>query len=138
MATTQITVESTIDASLEKTWNYYTLPEHITQWNFAHPSWHCPRASNDVRVGGTSNVRMEAKDGSFGFDFITIYSEVVQHSKLAYAMEDGRKALITFKEKGSSTVLTITFDAESQNPVEMQKDGWQSILNNFKHYTETH
>ena len=137
MNRTKITVQATIHANGQKVWDYYTNPKHITKWNFADPSWHCPNAENDLRVGGKYRARMEAKDGSFGFDFETIYSEVVNGKKLAYKMMDNREATVTFNNLGNNTEVIVIFDAETQNPIEMQKGGWQAILNNFKNYTET-
>src|SRR6185369_6741457 len=138
MNTTKITVQATVLADAKKTWNYYTEPKHITKWNFADPSWHCPTAENDMRVGGKYNARMEAKDGSFGFDFGAIYKEVVMGEKFTYEMGDGRQASVTFKDLGGKTEVTVVFDPETVNPIEMQKGGWQAILNSFKNYTETH
>jgi uncharacterized protein YndB with AHSA1/START domain len=134
---TKITVSATVNAPIEKVWDSWTNPEHITKWNFADPSWHCPRAENDLRVGGKYNARMEAKDGSFGFDFGAIYDRVVDQKELTYTMEDGRQATTIFESNGNKTNVTTTFDAENENPIEMQQGGWQMILNNFKSYTET-
>ena len=136
METTKITVQSTILADIQKVWDYYTQPEHIIGWNFASDDWHCPRVTNDLRVGGQYSARMEAKDGSYGFDFNVLYDEVVEHDKIAYTMEDGRKAVITFTDDHSTTLVKVIFDAENQNDREMQRDGWQAILDNFKKYTE--
>lgn len=136
MKTTRITVMTTVAADKNKVWAYYTQPEHITQWNFADPSWCCPSASNDLRVGGKYVARMEAKDGSFGFDFTATYDEVEDLKKLTYTIEDGRKVWVTLEEADDKTTVTTVFEAESQNPVEMQQGGWQAILNNFKKYTE--
>jgi uncharacterized protein YndB with AHSA1/START domain len=136
MSNSQIRIEATISAAPAKVWSYWTKPEHITKWNFAVPEWQCPKASNDLRVGGKYAARMEAKDGSFGFDFEAVYTDVVDQKKLAYTMPDGRKVTTTFEGQGSATKVTTVFDAEKQNPEEMQKSGWQSILNNFKKYTE--
>lgn len=138
MAATQITVQAEISADVKKVWEYYTNPQHITKWNFASEDWHCPSASNDLQVGGKYTSRMEARDGSFGFDFTVIYSEVDSFKKLAYTMEDGRKANVQLVTTKSGTQITIVFDAENQHPVDMQQGGWQAILNNFKKYTENH
>lgn len=132
----KITVETTIDADVRKVWECYTKPEHITKWNFAADDWQCPRASNDLKAGGKYAARMEAKDGSFGFDFEAIYDEVVDGKKLSYTMEDGRQAITRFEDLGGKTKVTTSFDAESQNSREMQQQGWQAILNNFKKYVE--
>lgn len=134
---TKITVDATINANQQKVWDYYTRPEHITKWNFADPSWHCPKAENDMKIGGKYSARMEARDGSFGFDFEATYNDIVQGKSFTYTMPDGRVVTVDFMPKGDKTDLTIVFDAESENPVEMQKAGWQSILNNFKNYVES-
>ncbi len=136
MATTKITIQAIVSADRQKVWDYYTKPEHITKWNFALDTWHCPSASNDVRIGGKYIARMEAKDGSFGFDFGGIYNEVVPGEKLTFTMADNRVVSVIFKQLEFATEVTITFDAENQNPVEMQRQGWQAILNNFKKYVE--
>jgi uncharacterized protein YndB with AHSA1/START domain len=135
MEATKITVETTINADKKKVWDYYTNPNHITKWNFADPSWHCPSAKNDLRVGGVYSARMEAKDGSFGFDFEATYKELVMGEKFTYQMGD-REASVHFNNHAGKTEVVVTFDAEKINPVEMQKGGWQAILNNFKKYTE--
>jgi len=133
----KITIETSIKADAKKVWDYYTNPVHIVKWNFAHPSWHCPKAENDMRVGGRYCARMEAKDGSFGFDFEAIYSELVIGEKFTYGMPDDRQVSVSFKDNTGSATITIVFDAETINPIEMQKAGWQSILDNFKSYTES-
>ncbi len=136
MPTEKIIVTVLVHAEAKKVWDYYTLPEHITKWNFADPSWHCPTASNDLRVGGIFSARMEAKDGSFGFDFTTIYTEVVEGESFASEF-DGRTATVLFKNLGNQTEVVVTFDPETENPIELQRGGWQAILNNFKNYTES-
>lgn len=133
----KITIKASISAPKKKVWDYYTRPEHITQWNYAIDTWHCPAASNDLKVGGRYVARMEARDGSYGFDFVGIYDEVVIGEKISFTMPDNRVVLVNFKELGNQTEVTVTFDAENQNPVEIQRQGWQAILNNFKKYTET-
>lgn len=134
---TKITVTATINADVKKVWDYYTNPQHIIKWNFADPSWQCPSASNDMRIGGKYSARMEAKDGSFGFDFEAIYSEIIKDKKFTYGMPDGRQVTVLFDQNDTQTDVTVTFDSEDQNSLEMQKNGWQAILNNFKNYTET-
>lgn len=134
---TKITVTASVNAPVEKVWQSWSAPEHIMQWCSASPEWHVPRAENDLRNGGKFLTRMEAKDGSMGFDFEGIYSEVETNKKIAYGMSDGRKVEITFEAKGDTTSVTETFDAETQNPIEMQRGGWQAILDNFKNYTES-
>lgn len=131
----KITVQSTIAAGKQKVWDYYTQPEHITKWNFADPSWHCPSASNQLTVGGRYVARMEAKDGSFGFDFDAVYTEMQHGDSFTYVF-GGRYATVTLQEAGSQTVVTITFDPETENDIELQRSGWQAILNNFAAYTE--
>ncbi len=132
----KIKITATVNADSKKAWNYYTQPEHIIKWNFADPSWFCPSTTNDLRVGGKYSARMEAKDGSFGFDFEGIYDEVIDGEKLVLALGDGRKVDIDFKKNGSQTDVSVAFDPETENPIEMQKNGWQAILNNYKKYTE--
>ncbi len=138
MTFTKIQIQCTVDSQLQKAWDYYTQPEHLTKWNFASDDWHCPYATNEVKEGGKLVARMEAKDGSFGFDFEGLYKEVVIGEKLTYQMADSRVVQVQFKKTGDATVVRIVFDAETENPVDMQRDGWQAILNNFKRYTETH
>lgn len=133
----KITVTASVNADAKKVWDYYTQPEHITKWNFAHPSWQCPSAANDMRVGGKYSARMEAKDGSFGFDFEATYDEIVAGEKFTYTMPNGRQATVTFGKDGNKTEVVVTFDPEQENPIEMQKGGWQAILDNFKSYTES-
>lgn len=133
---TKITVESTIQAPVEKVWKCWNTPEDIMQWCSASPDWHVPKAENDLRAGGRFLTRMEARDGSFGFDFGGAYDEVITNERIAYTMDDGRTVAITFTADGSETKVTETFEAESQNPEEMQRGGWQAILDNFKKYTE--
>ncbi len=132
-----ISIAVSVVADPKKTWDYFTLPEHITKWNFASEDWHCPKASNDLRVGGKYFGRMEAKNGSFGFDFLAIYDEIIDQKKIAYTMEDGRKAIINFLPKEAETIVTIDFEAEEENAILLQEAGWQAILNNFKKHTET-
>jgi uncharacterized protein YndB with AHSA1/START domain len=132
-----IKIQTTVHAPVETVWNAWTSPEHITKWAIGSPDWHTPRAENDLRVGGKFLSRMEAKDGSAGFDFIGTYDEVKQHQMIAYTMEDGRKVKVTFTSEGKSVKIVETFEAESENPLELQKDGWQTILNNFKKHVES-
>ncbi len=137
MLQNRITVAATVAEAKHKVWQYYTLPEHITQWNFASPDWHCPAASNELVVGGTYRATMQAKDGSMGFDFEAVYEEVTLGSSLTYRITDGRQATIQFAETGAGTQVTIVFDAEQIHAPELQQAGWQAILNNFKAYTES-
>ncbi|WP_143307436.1 SRPBCC family protein [Chitinophaga vietnamensis] len=133
-----ITVKATINAPVEKVWEYWAGPQHITQWASAHPDWHAPRAENDLRPGGKFLTRMEAKDGSFGFDFGGVYDDVKNHELITYTLGDGRKVSVNFEGKGNTTNIVETFDPENENPLEMQQQGWQNILDNFKSYTEAH
>ncbi|MGZ8510087.1 MAG: SRPBCC family protein [Chitinophagaceae bacterium] len=133
---TVITVENTINAPVQKVWEFWSKPEHITKWCNASDDWHTPRAENDLRTGGKFHSRMEAKDGSFGFDFGGVYDEVRNNEYIEYTMSDGRKVKITFSANGNTTKVVESFDAETTNPVEMQRGGWQAILDNFKKYTE--
>lgn len=131
-----IKVENNIKAPMAKAWAAYSQPEHIVNWNFASDDWCCPKAETDFRPGGKYKARMEAKDGSFGFDFEAVYNEIIPQSKIVYTIADGRKVINTFEEKNGETKVITEFEAESQNPEEMQRDGWQAILNNFKDYVE--
>ena len=131
-----ITVENTVNAPVEKVWETWTKPEHITQWNNASDDWCTRRAENDVKKGGKFNVRMEAKDGSMGFDFAGVYEEVRTHEYIEYTIGDGRKVMIDFIPQGDKTKVIETFEAETMNSIEMQKGGWQAIMDNFKRYTE--
>lgn len=137
MEKTKITVDATVAAEPEQVWKAWTEPRQITQWNFASDDWQCPRAENDLKPGGKYLARMEAKDGSFGFDFEAVYDEVIDHKKIVYTMTDGRQAVTTFEDLGDQTKVTTTFDAEKQHSADMQKEGWQAILNNFKTYVES-
>lgn len=133
----KVTLKSTILRPADKVWEYFTKPEHITQWNFASPDWACPKAEADLREGGRFNYRMEAKDGSFGFDFTGTFNEVVPSQKLTYTIEDGRMVEVLFNAVDNSTTeITETFEAETMNPVEMQREGWSNILHNFEKYAE--
>ncbi len=132
-----ITVEADINAPVATVWNAWTDPKDIMQWNAASPDWHTPTATNDLREGGTFASRMEAKDGSMGFDFGGTYTKVVEHKQIDYTMGDGRKVSILFEQKDGHTRLRESFDAETENPEDMQRGGWQSILNNFKQYVES-
>ena len=133
---TVITVENTIGAPVEKVWETWTKPEHITQWNYASDDWHSPRAENDLRVGGNFVARMEAKDGSIGFDFAGVYDAVRINEFIEYTMGDGRKVKVTFTDNGGTTNVVESFEAEETNSIELQKGGWQAIMDNFKKYTE--
>ena len=133
---TTITVENTVNAAVEKAWKCWTSPEHIIHWNNASDDWHTPVAENDLRNGGKFFSRMEAKDGSMGFDFEGVYDEVITNELIAYTLGDGRKVKITFSREGGQTKIVETFETENENSIELQRGGWQAILDNFKKYTE--
>ncbi len=132
-----IEVEVSVRQPSPEVWNLFNDPDHITRWNFASDDWCCPRSENDLRVGGRLCSRMEAVDGRFGFDFEAIYDEVEPESKLAYTMADGRKAGTCFESLGEETRVATSFEAETENPIELQRAGWQAILENFKKYVES-
>ena len=136
-AATKVTVEATVNAPVEKVWKTWSEPQHIKQWCAASDDWHAPKAENDLKTGGTFSTRMEAKDGSFGFDFGGVYDNVKKNELIEYTMGDGRQVHVTFSPAGDQTKIVETFDAEATNPVEMQRGGWQAILDNFKKYTES-
>ena len=132
-----ITIKAIVNAPVEKVWNAWSNPEDIMKWNSASDDWHTPKAENDLRTGGKFLSRMEAKDGSWGFDFGGVYDNVEEFKVIEYTMGDGRKVKVNFNSKGNTTEVVETFDPESQNSIEMQRSGWQSILDNFKKYTES-
>jgi len=133
---TTITVQTTINAPVEKVWKFWTDPTHIISWNQASDDWHSPTAVNDLREGGKFSYRMEARDGSEGFDFFGEYTRVELHQFIGYTLGDYRKVEIRFMAKGKNTSIIETFDPEQTNPVELQQSGWQSILDNFRKYVE--
>ena len=133
---TKVTVEATVNAPVEKVWKAWNTPADIMQWNTADPSWHCPSSENDLRVGGSFKARMEAKDGSFGFDFGGVYNAVIENKYIEYTIGDGRKVKVSFDTSGDNTHVSENFEAENTHSLEMQKGGWQNILDNFKKYTE--
>ena len=133
----QLTVTTEINKPINEAWNFFNNPKHIVNWNFAHESWECPLAKNDLKVGGKLEVRMQAKDGSFGFDLVGIYDEIVENELIKYHFEDGRNIEIIFEKlSDNKTKVTENFDPENMNPLDFQKDGWQAILDNFKSYVE--
>jgi len=134
---TIITVESTVDAPMEKVWEYWTKPEHIRQWNHASDDWHTPWVKADFREGGQFVARMEAKDGSMGFDFGGVYDILRPNQYIEYTIGDGRKVKVDFTEVNKSIKVTESFEAEDMNSLELQRTGWQAILDNFKKYTES-
>jgi uncharacterized protein YndB with AHSA1/START domain len=131
----KITVETTVDAPIEKVWRAYNNPKDILYWNAASEDWHTTSSTVDLRVGGIFCSRMEAKDGSAGFDFEGTYTKIVPQELIEYSFGD-RMAQITFKDSPQGVVVQVSFDSESTNSIEMQRDGWQSILNNFKKHVE--
>jgi uncharacterized protein YndB with AHSA1/START domain len=138
MSPQEITIEAMVAAPVDRAWAAFTTPADITQWNFASDDWCCPSAEVDLRVGGTYKARMEARDGSFGFDFEGLYEEVTPGRSLTLALGDGRKARTTFAPSGDGTRVTTVFDAETQHSIEMQRDGWQAILDNFAAHVGKH
>lgn len=132
----KITVSATIKAPVSLVWKRWTSPEDIVIWNSASEDWHTPMAENDLRVGGKFRSRMEARDGSMGFDFEGIYEKVKFHELIEYEIADGRKVSVVFKDHGSETDIVETFEAEGVNSVELQRAGWQSIMDTFKKYAE--
>lgn len=138
MNKTIITVETSVNAPIEKVWQYWTEPKHITNWNFATDEWHSPYAENNLMVGGRFKSTMAAKDGSMSFDFGGTYTKVEENKTLAYTMDDNRTVLVEFTPTENGVSVKETFDAEETHSAEMQQQGWQAILNNFKNYTETH
>jgi len=134
---TKITVTASVNAPVETVWKRWNTPADIMQWNFADPSWHAPASENDLRVGGKFKNRMEAKDGSFGFDFEGTYDVVEPYKEITYTMADGRQATTPFNLQNGKTQVQTTFDAETENDPEFQKQGWQAILDNFVKYVES-
>lgn len=132
----KITIETTIEAPLPLVWETWNSPEDIKRWNSAHEDWHTTESSVDLREGGSFRSRMEAKDGSVGFDFGGEYTRVERHERIDYRMSDGREVEVEFRRTESGVHVRETFDAETENPPEMQRDGWQAILDNFKRHTE--
>ncbi len=133
----QVTIETVVNAPVATVWSSWTEPDHIIHWNFASDDWCCPSATSDLRVGGVYVARMEARDGSFGFDFSAVFGEVDVNRAITLNMDDGRTARTTFDVTPSGTVVRTVFDAEGENAIDMQRAGWQSILDNFRKYTET-
>ena len=133
---TVITVETTVNAPIGKVWKYWTEPKHIMNWNNASPDWHTPAAENDLRIDGTFKSTMAAKDGSMSFDFGGKYTDVKTNEKIEYTLGDDRKVKVSFSDEGKGIKIVESFEAEGTNPIEMQKGGWQAIIDNFKKYTE--
>lgn len=134
-----IKIDITILKPIEKVWEYFNDPKHVTNWNFAHETWKCPKATSDFREGGKFNYRMEAKDGSFGFDYTGTFDEIVPNTLVKYHLDDGRKVEVHFNKVDENTTEVVEiFEPEKANSVEMQRDGWYGILNNFHKYVENH
>lgn len=133
---TVIKIEATIDAPVDKVWETWVNPEDVKNWNAASDDWQTSAASNDLKIGGKFNYRMEAKDGSAGFDFWGIYDDIVENENIFYTMGDQRKVWLTFHEMGDATHLVEEFEAEDQNSLKMQREGWQAILDRFANYVE--
>jgi len=132
----KVKVETTVNVDAKKAWESFTEPRHIMKWNSASDDWHCPASTNDVRPGGKFSATMAARDGSMSFDFEGVYDEVDPGKSFSYTMADDRRCEVTFSESDGKTTVTEIFDAENMNPVEMQREGWQSILEKYKKYTE--
>jgi uncharacterized protein YndB with AHSA1/START domain len=132
----KITVETPVKAPIDTVWRAYTSPEHVTKWNAASDDWHCPRATSDFRVGGQFSSRMEAKDGSMGFDFAGTYTNIVEHELIEYSFGD-RAAVVEFAPDKSAVVVRVTFDSEPTHSMEQQRDGWRSILEKFARHAES-
>jgi uncharacterized protein YndB with AHSA1/START domain len=131
-----ITVEAIIEAPIDIVWNFWTKPEHVQHWNFASPDWHCPKATSDFNVGGEFHYIMAAKDGSVDFDFCGTFTKILDRSFIEIFLEDGRELNIQFESEGEHTKIIETFEPEEVNSIELQRQGWQSILNQFKFYAE--
>lgn len=129
-------VRAVIEAPLDQVWDKWTQAVHVVNWNFAHESWCCPNAEVDFRVGGGSNYRMEAKDGSMGFDLNATFSAIEEHKQILSVLEDGRNVIVNFNVEGNQTTVVQRFEPEQENPLDMQQGGWQAILNQFKSYCE--
>ncbi|WP_256004576.1 SRPBCC family protein [Pedobacter deserti] len=134
----QVTVQATVAAALGRVWDMWTSPTHIMQWNNASDDWHTPFAEADLRKGGKFRSTMAAKDGSMSFDFEGTYTDLEEHRLIGYEMPDGRKVSVSFTESPAGVQIVETFDAENEHPVDMQRAGWQAILDNFKKYAENH
>jgi uncharacterized protein YndB with AHSA1/START domain len=133
---TQLTVTTLVEAPIEHIWECWTNPDHIMEWNHASDDWHCPAATNDLTIGGTFSSTMSANDGSMSFDFEGTYTDIVENERIEYSLADDRHISVTFEEEGDKIRVTEVFDAENENPIEMQQAGWQAILDNFRDYTE--
>ena len=131
-----ITIQTKVQAPLDKIWSFWTVPEHITKWNSASEDWHTPYADNDLKVGGKFKYTMASKDGAMSFDFTGTYSSIQDKRTIAYTIEDGREVIIVFEEQEDGVIIRESFDPELENPKKLQQQGWQTILDNFKKYVE--
>lgn len=131
-----VTVQIQLNKNVQDVWEFYTNTNHIIKWNFASPEWHCPKAEHHFEPGGKLKYHMAAKDGSMGFDYSATFKKIIPNELIEYVLDDGRRVSIRFKQIDQSTELIQTFEVEDQNPIEMQRQGWQSILNNFKNHIE--
>jgi uncharacterized protein YndB with AHSA1/START domain len=132
-----ITVKTSVKASLEKAWDYWTKPEHVMNWNFASNDWHCPKAENNLKVGEKFSYTMAAKNGEMSFDFEGEYTEIETHKLIKYKLEDDRKIIVLFEQNQDVVTITESFDPENENSLELQQNGWQAILDNYKKYIES-
>lgn len=133
----KISIGTEVKADATLAWHCFTAPEHVVKWNFASDDWHCPTATNDLRVGGQFSFNMAAKDGSYGFDFGGEYTEVVPHELIKYKLGDDRVVEIQFSHANGITTITEIFETEDENSAELQRSGWQAILNNYKKHVES-
>lgn len=132
----KVQIGAMINQNVEKVWDYYTQPEHVVHWNHASEDWHCPSAENDLREGGRFCYTMASRDGKVSFDFEGKYEIIVPFSRISYSLEDGRAVDVLLETQSDGTKVTIEFDAEGENSIELQRQGWQAILDNFKKYVE--
>lgn len=132
-----VTIETTIDKPTDEVWKVWTTPEHIVNWNFATPEWHCPSAEQKLKVGGNLKYHMAAKDGSMAFDYKGTFTSIIPNELLEYTLDDERKVSVSFSEENVSCKIVQSFEVEDENSIDMQRQGWQAILNNFKNYVES-
>lgn len=132
-----VTVQNTINRKINQVWELWTTPEHIKNWNFASLEWHCPKAEHDLKVGGKLNYHMAAKDGSMAFDYTATFTKLEPNELMEYKLDDGRKVTISVTGNGDTTEVIETFEIEDENSIDMQRQGWQAILDNFKKYVES-
>lgn len=132
-----VTIENRIAKNIDQVWEMWTNPKHITGWNFASPEWHCPQAEHKLEIGCQLKYHMAAIDGSMSFDYVGTFTSITPNELLEYTLDDGRKVSIHFSEEGGVTKVVESFEVEDENTIEMQRQGWQAILNNFKKYVES-